>query len=65
VAGRHSTSSDQKFPLPTLTSDGKIQIPALLDFNAGIWWFGMCVFDQLFAVNSQELFVWCQQLVGE
>jgi hypothetical protein len=36
AVGRHSTPGGQKFPLPPLISDDKIQIPALPHFNAGI-----------------------------
>jgi hypothetical protein len=36
-------SSGQKFPLPLQAFAGKMQIPALTDFNAGIWCFEMGV----------------------
>ena len=50
---------------PTQASAGKMQIPALTAANAGICWFCMGVFNELFASHIPELFVWCQPLVGD
>ena len=47
AAGRHRTPSRQKFPLSTQAFAVKIQIPALVDFNAGICSFEMGVFTGL------------------
>ena len=65
AVGRHGTSSGQKFPLPTQVFAGKIQIPALPDFNAGICVYETGIFIQSFAINIQEMFVRRYQLVGD
>jgi len=51
--------------LPIQAFAGKMQIPALADFNAGICRFGTGVFSQLFSINIPEMFVGCQDFVGD